>query len=372
MLPASLSLVWPGLAGRLLTGLLIGSGAGMAGPGSVSRAVDPPRTTIRVVTDEGTVLGRPLFSGERALILLRRDGRLLEYDVRQIRSAEEVSSRFVPHSSRKTQEHLRKIFGSSYEVTRTAHYVIVHPRGLRHQWADPFETMYHRFWHYFSVRGYTIQPPEFPLVVVVFGSQAEFNRVARRDGMSNPGGFAGYYSPTSNWVVTRHDTNAVTGNRTLIHEALHQFAFNTGIQQRWAATPLWCAEGLATMFEAPGVHDGRRHSRARDRLNPALAEVLRQRIADPAGADMLESLVESDHLFERDPEFGYALSWGLVWYLAETRPAQLNAYLQKIARRPRGEPYAAADRKAEFRQAFGIDFVMLHSHFVRYLAEAPR
>ena len=64
------------------------------------------------------------------------------------------------------------------------------------------------------------------------------------------------------------------------------------------------------------------------------------------------------------------LSWGLIWYLAETRQGQLNNYLQRIADRPRLEPYTAGDRMADFRKAFGIDFVMLQSHFIQYLNDS--
>ncbi len=334
------------------------------------QAGDPPRVTVKIVTDGKTVLGRPLAMTQHEIIMLRRDGRMLDFGAREARTAEEVSNSFTPYSSLKMQSHFQKLFGDKYEVSRTAHYVVVHPRGMRRQWADPFEDLYNRFLHYFSVRGYTQRAPEFPMVVVVLRSRSEFNRVAIKDGLSNPNAYAGYYSQTSNWIVTRHVENTDAINSTLIHEALHQYAFNTGIHQRWAATPKWCAEGLATMFEARGVNNSRRHTAARDRVDQYYLGVLKQRLGKSPPEGLLESLVASDGMFDRDLELGYGLAWGLAWYLAETRQSQFNSYLQRIAARPRLEPYTAGDRVADFRRAFGIEFVMLQSHFVEYLHDS--
>ncbi len=336
-------------------------------PASTLPAGDPPRATVKIVSNGKTVLGRPLVMSKNEIIMLRRDGRMVDFGTGEIQSAEKVSNSFAPYTSLAIQEHLQKLFGDQYDVSRTAHYVVVHPRGMRQQWAEPFEALYNRFLHYFSVRGYTLRNPEFPLVVVVFKSKSEFHRVAIRDGLSNPRDYAGYYSQTSNWIVTQHDDNNDANHSTLIHEALHQYAFNTGIHERWSATPHWCAEGLATMFEARGVNNSRRYSAARDRLDPHYLRVLQQRLGREPPDGLLRSLVASDELFDRDLELGYGLSWGLVWYLAETRQSQFNAYLQRIAARPRLEPYTAGDRVADFREAFGIDFVMLQSHFVQYL-----
>jgi hypothetical protein len=336
-----------------------------------TRAGDPARTTVKIVTNGKTVLGRPLAINKYEIIMLRRDGRMLDYDSSEIQSAEQVSSVFTPYSSLAMQQHLQKLFGKQYEVTRTAHYVVVHPPGKRRQWAEPFEDLYGRFTHYFSVRGYSLRSAEFPLVVVVFNSRSEFNQVAGKDGLSNPNAYAGYYSPTSNWIVTVNDPNTDAGNSTLIHESLHQFAYNTGIHQRWAATPKWCAEGLATMFESRGVNDSHSHSAARDRVDAYYLGVLKQRLGKEPPAGLLEALVSGDGIFDQDIQLAYGLAWGLTWYLAETRQAQLNTYLQKIAQRPRLEPYSANDRIADFRDSFGIDFVMLQSHFVQYLHD-PR
>jgi hypothetical protein len=330
--------------------------------------------TIKVVVDGKTVLGRPLAATSREIVMLRRDGRMLELAVSDLEKLEESGQPFTPYSSLQIQEHLQKLFGKAYEVTRTPHYVVVHPPGMKRIWADPFEELYRRFTHYFAVRGYTMQNPEFPLVVVVFDSRAEFGRVARRDGIADPDSLAGYYSTESNWIVTRNEPHADVNSSTLVHEALHQFAFNTGIHQRWAANPRWCAEGLATMFEARGVNDSGRYSLDNDRINSWCLDIVLDRLdKDPdAIRGLLENLIAGDRLFEKDTELAYAVSWGLTWFLCETRPADFDRYLQRIAARPGLMPYPAADRIADFREAFALDFSMLEAHLVRYVNDHGR
>src|SRR5436190_8860041 len=55
---------------------------------------------------------------------------------------------------------------------------------------------------------------------------------------------------------------------TMIHEATHQVAFNTGLHSRIGENPRWVVEGLATVFEAPGVRNsGGGNGPARTRIN---------------------------------------------------------------------------------------------------------
>ena len=63
---------------------------------------------------------------------------------------------------------------------------------------------------------------------------------------------------------------------TIIHEATHQMAFNTGVHNRFAPTPVWLAEGLGTMFEAPGVWDWRNHPDRSERINRGRLAQFRQ------------------------------------------------------------------------------------------------
>ena len=118
-----------------------------------------PDGTVRVVVGSKTTIGRPIAMSNHEIVMMRRDGRIVEFAKRDWTSASEISTVFTPYTSSKIQAHLQGLFGKRYEVSRTAQYVVVHPRGLRQQWADPFEALYNRFTQYFAARRYTLTTP---------------------------------------------------------------------------------------------------------------------------------------------------------------------------------------------------------------------
>ena len=110
---------------------------------------------------------------------------------------------------------------------------------------------------YFSVRGFHLQEPEFPLVAIVWPDQQSFARACAADRGGSAMGILGYYSPVSNRIML-YDIGGGRGSdddwrqtsATIIHEATHQTAFNTGIHRRFSDSPRWLVEGLGMMFEA--------------------------------------------------------------------------------------------------------------------------
>ncbi len=69
----------------------------------------------------------------------------------------------------------------------------------------------------------------------------------------------GYYSSRSNRITLYDVGGTAAGSAawhqnadTIIHEATHQTAYNTGVHRRFAQTPKWVVEGLGhsnTMVE---------------------------------------------------------------------------------------------------------------------------
>jgi len=51
---------------------------------------------------------------------------------------------FVPYSAAEMREMLQHEFDSRFEVSTTRHYLIVHPRGQRDEWADRLFETFHR------------------------------------------------------------------------------------------------------------------------------------------------------------------------------------------------------------------------------------
>jgi len=99
-------------------------------------------------------------------------------------------------------------------------------------------------------------------------------------------------------------------------------AFNTGIHSRYAPTPTWVAEGLATLFEAPGVRSAQLHANGRPRESVSVAGVPNGRAPPPAGA--VAGIVAYDNLFRDDMLTAYAEAWALTFFLVETQPRSMR------------------------------------------------
>jgi hypothetical protein len=270
---------------------------------------------------------------------------------------------------------LQSEFGDGYDVSGTGHYLVVHPAGQRDYWAERFEELYRSFVHYFAVRGLRVRPPEFPLVGIVVRNQAEMARYAAAEGLRISPGVLGYYSHLTNRVIL-YDQGGGQASRkhwsenssTIIHEATHQTAFNCGVHSRTALPPRWLAEGLGTLFEAPGVWDSRNHPHLSDRINRGRLEDFRK-VAGQTNAAVLAHLVSQDELFATSPGGAYAIGWALTLYLSEAHPRQYGQLLARTAARPPFSQYPPQERLADFTSLFGKDFAMLNARFQRFMAD---
>jgi hypothetical protein len=319
--------------------------------------------------------GKPLAWSASQMLLLGRDGQLYDFNPRKAQHAEKTSPRFFGLTSLEMKQQLQREFGKDFDVTTTRHYVVVHPRGERDQWANRFEELYRSFEHYFRVRGFTQREPQFPLVAVVYRDEAEYFRAAAAGGTPMRQGTLGHYDPRSNRVLLFDVTSAGNGvdwsrnAETIIHEATHQTAFNVGIHTRFAEMPKWVVEGLATMFEPRGVWDSRSYPDRQDRINRERLDDFHEYAAPRHKPGDMVELVTSDELFRSDPRAAYAEAWALSFYLCETRPRLYAEYLAKTADRAMFTPYPADERLADFEDIFGSDLRMLEVKFLRYMEE---
>lgn len=329
--------------------------------------------TIRLDLDGRRIEGNPVAWSDAGVMLMGRDGHLWQFQSDEPTNFQQIGDSFRSYSQSEMRGQLQREFGDRFEVSGTGHYLVVHPKGQRDLWAERFEQLYRQFVHYFTARGFHIQPPQFPMVAVVFHNQQDFARFAARDGVNVNRGVLGYYSPTTNRVLL-FDVNAgqsggdwTTNADTIIHEATHQTAFNTGIHTRLAPQPKWAAEGLATMFEAPGVWHSDAHRTLADRVNRYRLERFRERAAAGRRRGTTEQLIASDRMFETDADAAYAESWALSFYLAEREPRKYAEILAKLAARPPLKGYTTARRLADFRSIFGEDLAMLEVRMLRFI-----
>ncbi len=328
---------------------------------------------IELRLDNQTIEGTPLSWDRQTVRLLGRDGRLWEFEPNRASNYRRTADRFRAYRPSELRAELLRELGSEYEVSGTTHYLVAHARHQRDRWAERFESIYRQLVSYVAVRGFKPERPPFPLVAVVCRDQRDFVRYARRQGNAAGAGVQGYYDLLSNRIIVydmlpRKDGKVWQENAdVVIHEVTHQVAFNTGVHSRYSQPPLWVAEGLATMFEAPGVCNAHDHPSRSDRINRGRLHDFRRVVAPKHEPELLKKIVSSDYLFQSNPRAAYAEAWALSFFLAETRGPAYARYLARTADKPAFHHSSASERLADFTSVFGDDWKMLEARLLRFI-----
>lgn len=327
---------------------------------------------VRIDLDGRTRTGTVIAHANGNGWFLERDGRLDVIRLDEVQDYEVLGS-FRGFSAIELRERLAKEFGREFQVQATGHYLVVAAAGSGSGYGALFEQLYREFVVAFSARGFRMREPQFPLVAVVFPNEPAFLDYCRAEGVQPRPGLRGYYLPSSNRVAL-FDAGA-TGDQgqreldsTILHEAIHQVAFNTGIHSRIGTNPLWLVEGLATAYENDRVRENQRSGPVDERLNLSRFRwFLSSQEARQRG--WLARLVSTDKPFADAALDAYAEGWAVMFYLLETRSANLTAYLRKLAERDPLQPYTEAERLQDFQQAFGRDLSLLEAHLQRYFEQ---
>ncbi len=329
---------------------------------------------LEVQLPGGQESGLPIHWDKEYGLLLKSSGSMIELDIADVRSHRVVQEEFVPQSLTSARSLLQAEMGSNFETATVGPYVLAAPRGNVEHWRERFRVLLAGYSRYFETRGWQLRTPDFPLCVLILPSKADFERYCQQQlGKSMPN-LMGYYFPKTNRCVLFEvgggtaTTDWSETERTIVHEAVHQLAYNTGVHERLADNPQWVVEGLATMFEEPAVFDTRSASRTvSSRVNQQQLNTLRRLLDDPAVLEsQLQVLVTTNELFKRDPQTAYALAWGLTFYLAERMSGQYGSYSQRLARLGKLRAYGAADRARDFSRAFEGDINMIATQMQRF------
>lgn len=333
---------------------------------------DPKTLMVRALLDGRVIEGQPLRRNKAQMLLLGRDGRLYQFDPRRADS-QWTNKRFHGCTTAQMQQDLYEEFGTTSDTTTTQHYIVVHPAGQTSEWADRFEQLYQSFNDYSRLHGFRPQEPPYPLVAIVFRSKADYHDYAAREGMTLQKRMLGHYSPHSNRIYLydiRSDGGDWTTNAdTILHEAAHQMAFNTGVHSRFVPVPRWLVEGLATMFEVRGVHDPRPSDTRKDRVNPIYLRDFNAFVTNSRPAGFMKDLIATDTPFRSHPQDAYAESWALTFFLVETQPRKYAEYLQRTASREIFTDYTAAERLADFQHIFHLDLKRFESQFLKFMED---
>ena len=287
---------------------------------SITTAQPASDSTIKVFYKKKSYLGKPLAWDGQEMMLLRRDGKINILPVKSPKDYQTVKRSFQPYSVDAMRARLQTEFGSKYQVSVTRNFIVVHPPGDYRTWAFPFEELFVRFEAYFSTRGLSLSEPEFPMVAIVLRTRNEFDKFLQAYHTLNRS-VLGYYSPKSNRIITYDQSRGQTSSSnwllntsTIIHEANHQTAFNTGIHSRYGSVPRWTSEGLAMLFEARGIDNSMHYSRQSERINRKRLLDLQHYYRQGQVKGRVAELVKSDRLFRSSAAQAYAISWGLTFF----------------------------------------------------------
>lgn len=329
---------------------------------------------VELKTADGCVRGRVVAKDDNFALLLDRDGVLQPVPLAGVTGYSVAEPTFRPYSSVDMRDKLLRIVGSgaSADAVATPHYVVVGQAAAAEVVGEALEGVYDGYRWYCSTRDFPASQPEFPLVAIVFPNRATFDAYCRADGVQPSASLQGYYRDTTNRFVCYQSGESaggrITGNLkdTLVHEAIHQVAFNTGLHVRGGQMPTWVAEGFATALEPDSARRPlRSESRPLDRANrERLHRFLRS--ADAPERLRPQDLIASDVAFDAAPLDAYAAAWALTFYFMETKPTAYGHYLRTLAGRDPLAEYTAEQRTADFRAAFGTDWKMLDAEITRF------
>ena len=141
---------------------------------------------------------------------------------------------------------------------------------------------------------------------------------------------------------------------TVVHEATHQIAFNSGLHTRYADNPRWLTEGMAMYFESPDLRSPKGWNTV-GKVNPFRIKRFRDFLSKRRNARSLRTLISYDSRLTDDKTAvdSYSEAWALTYYLMKKRRKDYEKYLATIAAKPRLIFKGPEVRLKEFENAFG-------------------
>jgi hypothetical protein len=333
-------------------------------------------------------------AADGGVLVLGRDGRLNTIGHAKSPKVERLDRPFVRFNSSELARALCDELGPDFEAVQTKHYVIATRAGREYaQWCgDLFERLLGAFLDHWKAAGLPLQEPQWPLPAIVFAGEADFRPFATADAGNFAGESKGYYSVVTNRIVL-YDLTAAKGKKrattaseikrraaaanfnmaTVVHEATHQIAFNSGMHTRLADNPLWLTEGMAMYFETPDL-DGTRGWKTIGEINRPRLNRFNEFARKRRKRDSIATLVSGTERFldSHTAADAYAESWALTYFLNARHQDQYVGYLKQVAKKQPMVWDEQDGRLAEFEAAFGADLKALDAEFLRFIRALPR
>src|SRR5262245_32575274 len=308
--------------------------------------------TIRLDGRQKELAGKiEVEAADGGVLVQTRDGVLWPVKTEELVSRRSDEKSFTPLSRDEFTSQLSAEF-PGFKIHKTQRYLIVYNTSPAYaQWVGAlFERLHGAFYNYWTRGGAVLHEPRFPLVAVVFDSQESYALHARREIGEATSTIIGYYSMTSNRMIM-YDLTGVeqaAGGRsspdrinqilsqpraertvaTIVHEATHQIAFNSGLQVRFTEMPFWVSEAIAIFFGTPDLRRSKGWNGIGN-VNQVNLQAFRKYLGTRK-AGSLELLFSDDKRF-RDPatlEDAYAEAWAFNYFLLRTRKDAYVKYLK--------------------------------------------
>ena len=364
--------------------------------GSWQRLAASEQLTVKQNGKLSRLMGEILVEAQDGgLLFLARDGGLWIVQPEELQQRKPLPQEVKPLSQTEMSAQLVKEMPTGFRIHKTANFLICYNTSKAYaQWCGAlYERLYRAFYGYWKTAGITLEEPRYPLVAMIFEDRQTYLKYSRLDLGTAATAAIGYYNMRTNRTIA-YDLTGVEGlvggpqrfssashiNRvlsqpaaertvaTIVHEATHQLAYNSGLQRRYADNPFWVSEGMAIFFETPDLKStkGWRTLGGINRVN--LFNFRKYLSGRPA--DSLQTLLSTDERF-RDPDqaaSAYAEAWALNYFLLRTRKDQYVTFLQKLAAQSPLTPADEARRLSEFKAVFGGDMQKFDKEFIRYMS----
>lgn len=363
---------------------------------------EPQKATIEAQTvllvpaesQPGKVTGRIVTRDQEGGLLLEdSSGVYWTLEAKVITARQPAGHAYQRAEADELAESLRSAAGGNVLVVKTKHYVIASRASRAYAtWCGALlERLRTGFLGHWERVKLPLTPNDSPLPILILQNKTQFTEYAVRDGAAAAAETFGYYSARTNRVVlfdltadqpgeplgeaagrdeiTRRLSRTPASVATVVHEAVHQLAFNTGLQVRYADNPMWLTEGLAMYFETPDFGTGTRWTGA-GKTNPWRLQEF-QRSLPMRAEDSLSTLAQNEDRFHEPATMtsAYAESWVLVHYLSTKRREQWLEYLKTMRDKAPLVFETPEERLAAFRKAFGDDLSDLDKAVITHARE---
>ena len=346
----------------------------------VCAAAALPMDSVTVRRDGNTVEveGRLVLTAQDGgILLLARDGVLWNIEPQEQLKHSKEDSPFRPFTPQEMTKSLLAELPKGFDVHPTAHYLIFHDTSRAYaQWCGMlFERLYGAFHNSWSRKGFELSEPEFPLVAVVFADKASYVKYSEKALGDAAGSIVGYFNLATNRMLmydltetssrsvrmgTTAQINQILSGAdasrtvsTIVHEATHQIAFNSGLHARYSDCPLWFSEGIAMYFETPDLHSSKGWAGVGAVNRSRLAQFHQYLAGRPA--DSLRTLIAGDERFRdlKQASDAYAEAWALTYFLLRQRPKEYVEYLKMLSQKQPLVEDGPERRIEQFEKFFG-------------------